>query len=51
MASASPERNFPNTEICLLFAQTDQFARVNGKQPMRRMRLSHDLGASIVRQM
>ena len=33
MVSASPERNFPNTEICLPFAQTDRFARVKGKQP------------------
>ena len=33
MVSASPERNFPNTEIYLPFAQTDRFARMNGKQP------------------
>ena len=32
MVSASTERNFPNTEICLPFAQTDRFAHVNGKQ-------------------
>ena len=40
MVSASPERNFSNTEICLPFAQTDpngktdRFARVNGKQAL-----------------
>ena len=34
MVNASPERNFPNTEICLPFAQTDRFARVNGKQAL-----------------
>ena len=36
MVSASPERNFPNTEICLPFAQTDPNGKptgVNGKQP------------------
>ena len=30
MVSASPERNFPNTEICLPFAQTDPNGKPTG---------------------
>ena len=41
MVSTSPKWNFPNTEICLPFAQTDWFARVNGKQPKSPQCVSH----------
>ena len=30
MVNASPERNFPNTEICLPFAQTDPNGKPTG---------------------